>query len=260
MLAPVLEEVDHLVLAGDVWQECQSGSTGEVARQKYEALLRMIRERGLSVEVLRGNHDPGESKGVAWLANGAVLATHGDAVYDDATPWSRGFPAHRREVDAIVARYAPRDRSAEACAERAREIALALKTYALPRLPPPLNFFATALWPPGRAFEIVRVWRKMGEEGLRFLKRAGDGAGVLVCGHFHRAGIWQKEGALMINTGSFMKGSRAWAVDVKGDRLTARVLELRDDRYFPGEVKGRWLLGELGKERRRSEETDGRRE
>ena len=243
MLEPVLEGVDHLVLAGDVWQECKLGPERAEALRQYKKLLEMVRGRGITVEVLRGNHDPGSGSGVSWLRDRSILVTHGDAVYDDATPWSRGFPKYRKEVDDIIARYAPTAHRAEACAERAREIALALKFEPLPKLPPPLNFFATALWPPRRAFEMLRVWRDMGNEGIRFLRRTGNGAKVLVCGHFHQAGIWQRDGYLVLNTGSFMHGSRTWMVDLSSDdRLTARSIVLENDQFVPAEVKGRWLL------------------
>jgi predicted phosphodiesterase len=243
MLKPILTGIDHLILAGDVWQECKVEPDRDEARQKYEELLEMISGMGIAVEILRGNHDPGEGAGVSWLAEKSILVTHGDAVYDDATPWSRGFPKRRKEVDEIIARYAPSAHLPEACCERAREIARALRVFPLPKLPPPLSYFATAFWPPSRTFEMVRVWREMGDEGHRFLRKTGSGARVLVCGHFHRAGIWEKEGSLVLNTGSFMKGSKAWTVDLNGDRLTARSLVVRDDQYHLGEVQGRWLLG-----------------
>jgi len=179
---------------------------------------------------------------VTWLADKSVLVTHGDAIYDDATPWSREIGRYRKEVDEIVKRYESESHLAAACADRAKEIALTLKVVPLPKLPPPFNFFATALWPPSRTFEMLRVWRGMGKEGLRFLAKSGEGAGVLVCGHFHQAGIWEKGGRLMINTGSFMKGSRPWAVDLKDGKLSARELNLAGSRYTLGEVKGRWLV------------------
>jgi len=242
MLMPLFEEVDHLVLAGDVWQQRKLGPGREEARQMYEALLRLAEERWVTVEVLRGNHDPEGGGGVAWLADKAVLVTHGDAVYDDATPWSREIGRYREEVHAIIQKYDSQSHLAVACADRAKEIALTIKVVPLPKLPPPLNFFATALWPPSRTFEMIRVWRGMGKRGLRFLEESGEGAKVLVCGHFHQAGIWEKEGSLMINTGSFMKGSRPWAVDLNENKLTARELKLIDGFYTLGEVKGRWLL------------------
>lgn len=246
MLEPVLEGIDHLVLAGDVWQQCQVGPCREGARQKYEELLGMVREMGGTFEVLRGNHDPEEGAGVVWLADRAILVTHGDAIYSDASPWSRELPKCRTEIEEVIARYAPFEHLPEACADRAREIALVLKFHPLPKLPPPLNYFATALWPPGRSFQMLRVWRKMGEEAHRFLRRSGSGASVLVCGHFHRAGIWENNGRLVLNTGAFMRGCQAQAVDWDGKELTARELRLRNDRFELGEVKGRWLVGEGG--------------
>lgn len=242
MLLPVLKEVDHLVLAGDVWQQRKVGPGREEARRKYEVLLRLAEERGIEVEVLRGNHDPKSGKGVTWLAEKEVLVTHGDAIYDDATPWSREIGRYREEVNAIIEKYASRSHLAADCADRAKEIAVTLKVVPLPKLPPPFNFFATALWPPSRTIEMIRVWCGMGQEGLRFLEKSGEGARVLVCGHFHRAGIWEKGGRLMINTGSFMRGSRPWAVDLKDGKMTARELRLNEGAFGLGEVKGRWIL------------------
>ena len=88
MLAPLLEGVDHLILAGDVWQERIAGERITTAGLLFEELKKMIQEKGLAVEILRGNHDPSTQQGVAWCADKAVLVTHGDAVYADATPWS----------------------------------------------------------------------------------------------------------------------------------------------------------------------------
>lgn len=244
MLDAVLKEVDQLVLAGDVWQQRGTRKVRERARRLFAELRERVAARGISLEVLRGNHDPDSGRGVAWLADRAVLVTHGDAVYDAATPWSRELGRYRAEVAAIIADYAKRRGSAEACSERAREIAHTLRVLPLPNLPPPLNFLATALWPPGRPFEMVRVWSDMGQAGLNFLDQSGGGAAVLVCGHFHRAGIWERDGRLMINTGSFMPGSQPWAVDVNGTKLTARRLELNAGAFEPGEVTGRWILRE----------------
>ncbi len=242
MLVPILDEVDRLILAGDVWQQRKFGTGQENAERLFDDLLSLAKKRGVVVEVLRGNHDPDSGKGAAWLADRAVLVTHGDAVYDDATPWSREIGNYREEIDTIIQKYDPKSNRAEACSDRAREIALTLKVIPLPKLPSPFDFFVTALWPPSRSIEMLRVWRGMGKEGLRFLDRAGEGACVLVCGHFHQAGIWEADGKVMINTGAFMQGSRPWAVDVNGDKLTARELVVFDGTFKLGSVKGRWIL------------------
>ncbi len=244
MLAPVLDGIDHLVLAGDVWQQRKVGPGQKEAARLFEKLLKMAASRGVTVEVLRGNHDPEGGAAVAWLAERSVLVTHGDAVYDDATPWSREIGRHRAEVEAVIAKYASQSHLAEACSNRAKEIALTLKIVPLPKLPPPFNFFATALWPPSRTFEMLRVWHGMGRRGLKFLADSGEGASVLICGHFHQAGIWENAERLMINTGSFMKGSRPWAVDLNSGKLTARELKLEGGTFILGEVKGRWILRE----------------
>jgi predicted phosphodiesterase len=244
MLRPVLAGVDHLILAGDIWQQRLIGLGGEAAKRLLKDLLEMLDELGISHEVLRGNHDPKGGAGVTWLANREVLVTHGDAIYDDATPWSRQIGKYREEVSAIIQRFESRSHLAAACADRAKEIAQTLNVVSLPKIPPPFNFFATALWPPSRTFEMLRVWNEMGRGGLRFLEHSGEGAKVLVCGHFHRAGIWERRGKVMINTGAFMKGSRPWAVDLHEGMLTASALRLSDGSFVMGEVKGRWILRE----------------
>ena len=107
MLEPLFDGVDHLILAGDVWQERIAGERITNAGILFAQLKKMIHDRNLSVEILRGNHDPGTPQGVAWCADKAVLVTHGDAVYDEATPWSREFRYYREEIREIIARYQP---------------------------------------------------------------------------------------------------------------------------------------------------------
>ena len=82
--------------------EANPGERITTAGILFEELKKMIRERNFSVEILRGNHDPSTPQGVAWCADKAVLVTHGDAVYDEATPWSREFGLYRDEIRKII--------------------------------------------------------------------------------------------------------------------------------------------------------------
>jgi len=148
LLEPLLEGCDRLILAGDIWQERTQGESFEKAKGLLDDLMQMVDQRGIQLELLRGNHDPGSEKGIAWLLDRKVLVTHGDAVFDDATPWSREIATYRDEVDAIVERYRKKSHLAEACSERAREIALRIKSKPLPRLPVPLNFFCDSAMAP----------------------------------------------------------------------------------------------------------------
>ncbi len=78
----------------------------------------------------------------------------------------------------------------------------------------------------------------MGERGLDFLEHSGEGAHVLVCGHFHRPGVWMRDHAVVINTGAFMRGCHPWMVEIEGDLITVR--EVR--RFKLGEVKERFRI------------------
>jgi predicted phosphodiesterase len=235
-LAPLFEGSDEIIFAGDVWQEKEHRS--ERPARMFSELRELVGAQGI---FLRGNHDPGTEQGIAWLAGKSVLVTHGDAVYRDATPWSREMSPHRKAVEEIVSRYDGED--AQACSDRARDIALTIKPIPLPKLPVPLNFLATALWPPSRTLEMFRVWSTMGEECLRFLERVSPESRVVICGHFHRAGSWEKEGRVAINTGSFMRTSRPWCVDIDDEWVTAREVTFSDG-WKAGKVKGRWIVKE----------------
>lgn len=236
-LAPLFEDCDQLVFAGDVWQERKTGHPG--SDLMFEKLGKMV---GPRATYLRGNHDPGTQQGLAWLNGKDVLVTHGDAVFRDATPWSREMPTHREEVKKIVARYDEND--VQACSDRACEIAFTLKPVPFFKLPVPFNFFASAFWPPTRPFEIFRVWAELGDECHRFLERVSPETKVLICGHFHRAGIWEKNGRLVINTGSFMRGSTPWCVDIDGDWITVREVVFIKNIWCasPGPAIGRWRI------------------
>lgn len=236
-LAPLFEGCDQLIFAGDVWQERNTGCSG--SDQMFEKLGELVGLRGV---YLRGNHDPGTPQGLAWVKGESVLVTHGDAVYRDATPWSREMPKFREQVKQIVARYDGAD--AQACSDRACEIAWALVPQPFLKLPTPLNFFASAFWPPTRPFEMLRVWSGMGDECHRFLERVSPQTQVMVCGHFHRAGVWEKNGRLVINTGSYMRGSKPWCVDLDGDWVTVQEVVFLNEQWqvSTDEVIGRWRM------------------
>ena len=231
-LAPLLDGIDELVLAGDSWQERFKGAKRRPAEEKRAAFEELVREREIMLTYLRGNHDPQTGAGFCYLAEGQVLVTHGDAVYRTATPWGREMANFEDEVTAIVNRYEPRRQEIEACVARAREIALTLKPKPLPALPPPLNFLSTALWPPSRFYHMFRVWRRLGTDLLDFLEESGGGAKVLVCGHFHRPGVWLRNGYAAVNTGAYMPASKPLAVDVVGKTLTVSSIKRSNNLFI----------------------------
>ena len=63
-----------------------------------------------------------------------------------------------------------------------------------------------------------------------------------MCGHFHQAGIWEDGENVMINTGSFMKGSKPWLVDVEEDTVLAQAIDLDEGVFQPRDIKGRFQI------------------
>ncbi|MGE9267004.1 MAG: metallophosphoesterase [Verrucomicrobiales bacterium] len=243
-LRPLLEGCERVIFNGDTWQERWRDRRDE-GKAELDALRRLLDELGVEGVFLPGNHDPetGERTGYVSLGElGEILVTHGDGVYDVASPFSREIWHYRKEIKDLITKFPEGDRELEARLARAREIAKVIKPTPLPDLPVPLNFFATALWPPSRPVQIARAWREMPRESLAFLQKFAPAAKVLVFGHFHRAGIWEKDGRVLVNTGSFMRGGAAQIVDLQGGVMKVRAVREMNALFYPSEVKGRWQL------------------
>jgi predicted phosphodiesterase len=219
-----LEGVGTLVVAGDGREELMA-DWRERGEALWQELVSACRERGIELVALTGNHDPGIS-GEGWLKlqDGRVLVTHGDMVYDAASPWSRYFFNNRQHVEDYL-----RENPATNLHERWRN-AVAVGRLLRPCGKASPGFFGNlkqALWPPERLLEILKVWSGFVKQGDAFLERFSPKTEVMVCGHFHRPGEFRYGQRRVINTGSLMKFCRGAMVDFDGVELSIQQLRLR---------------------------------
>ena len=239
-LRPLVEDCEGVIFNGDIWQERWKACREEGAEQ-FDRLKELLADYGRNHAVLPGNHDPdtGLREGYVKLGSrGQILITHGNGIFPEASPFSREMWYQGKEIRKFIADHPEGDEDLEGRMKRARGIAKLLMPTPLPKLPVPLNFFATALWPPTRPFQIIRAWTQMGPAGFAFLDRFAPECTALICGHFHRAGIWEEGKRVMLNTGAFIRGSTPHVAEIEGDQIRLRkVKELRGV-FYPCETVG----------------------
>lgn len=242
MLEPMLQGIGTLLLNGDTWQEL-----AKEFRDVGETLLTDLRERCRALDVdlimLPGNHDPGSgSVGYATLAGGRIAVTHGDCVYAEGAPWSRMAIKKERELQVLWA---------QATVDTIDQRLELGKTIAQMLVPPwhgrgrhLLQRIWDACMPPGRGLRMLLSWWHMVDFTRRFAKRYLPQSEIIVCGHFHRAGIWEQQDLLVVNTGSFMPPGAAYWCEWNQSYFTVGRIEKIDETFQRGEILGVWHLAE----------------
>lgn len=239
-LRPLIEGSGTLLLNGDTWQELAREFRADGERLWTE-LQQMCAQMGIDVMALPGNHDPGNGDcGYVELASGKIVITHGDCVFAEGAPWSRMAIAKHKEWMALWTQ-----RPTETIDQRlalGRELARMLVAPSHGRSQ---NLFLRAwdaLMPPGRALRMVLSWATMVSETRKFFHRYFPAAEVMICGHFHRAGIWDEKEGLVINTGSFMPPGAAYWCEWTAGNLRVGKIERQKNEWQRGEVMGIWSL------------------
>lgn len=226
MIEHLLDGVGTLVMAGDGREELVASWRG-LADELWGQLEQGCRNRGVEFIALTGNHDPEVSlEGWLTLDEGRILVTHGDMIYETASPWSKELFAKREEVASFL-----NTQNCRGLMERwqcALEVGKMLRPCCRfsPSLFGYLAYLKLALWPPERLLAIGKVWAGFAREGNCFLNKFAPETETLVCGHFHRPGRFQVGAREVINTGSLMRLSKGLVVDYDGKSLKVRRLNL----------------------------------
>jgi exonuclease SbcD len=235
-LEPLLAGVDELWLNGDTCDN-QTGMSAE----DVETIRRFFRTRVPVVRFLTGNHDPDISND-HWCgaAGGRLCATHGDAFFESAVPWSRQRGVLDERIRAAMTQHPELD-------DNSLDGRLALHRIActgLPRECDPENAshfhrlrrIVTEFWPPRQPLAMLHAWRSLPDRVAAVAPRWFPQAQVVVTGHVHFPKVWQRGGLTIVNTGAFTGPLGAYLVDLDGERATVRRLRLRH---------GRWQAGHL---------------
>ncbi len=233
-LRPLVDGCATVVFNGDTWQELAREFRPRAAGQLDE-LRELCADAGAEAVFLSGNHDPGWP-GDGWieLAGGALVATHGDALFPAGSPWKREIIRKPGRIEALWAAHPAAGHDAAERIRLARAIASELRSVEHPGGRSFVRRVWDALVPPQRAWHMLDAWVRQATAGAEFCDGYFPAARALVIGHFHCAGCWRRGGRLVINTGSFMSPGPAAHVDwcPADGWLSWALIDERDPRAF----------------------------
>jgi UDP-2,3-diacylglucosamine pyrophosphatase LpxH len=222
-LTPLLRGAATVVFNGDTVEMLWVGNRDH-AQEQLERLAQTCTDLGARPVFLNGNHDPiVSSASYLDLCEGAVLVTHGDILFHSVAPWSRDAavigPEHSRLLEQL-------DEQAKAdLAERlliAKRAQLTLEMHEPHRgtgLRVRVMTVVREVWPPWRAVKIIHCWLQTPGFAARLAQEHRPLAHYVIIGHTHRAGVWRRDGRVVINTGSFMSFSGRSIVRLTAERV-----------------------------------------
>lgn len=243
-LEPLLEGADEVVFNGDTVEQTVS-AWKERAESSLEGLKSLCAKLGVKARFLTGNHDPEVGRdGWRELRDGQVFITHGDMMLPDVAPWSLECIERREKVREICQSFDGDVSTLEGLHCRTQLVEEALKPSEEPRLGfKGKKYLWSAIWPPLRPLNILRVWVRLFAIAERFMDRYRPESEVCLFGHFHRPGVCRRGTRIYCNTGAFMRGAKALMVELEGDWMTVRAIRRDGDGYFrPGDSRGSFRL------------------
>ncbi len=215
-LAPLLEGVDILVVAGDLAEEQEE--QGRALRDELHALCR---EHGVTLICVAGNHDPDAGPSLLSLWGGRVVIMHGHALYKQGSPWGWEYLRNKKLFHECIARFPGANSSLEERLELSSQICQL--TVPILRREGIQNRYLRGLlhcfFPPMRPLSIVWCWLSCGRRAEAFARRFFPQAEVLVLGHFHRSGRWTYGRRTIVNTGAWFKHATPWLADLQDGHL-----------------------------------------
>lgn len=230
-LRPLWQGFDRLIINGDVAEVHHPTHWSQAARQVLQ-LHDFCEADGVELTLLSGNHDPYlTDQRHLELADGAVFVTHGDVLHPAIAPWSprAGImrDAHERAIQAIpeherdqldtrlkVSQFASHVEWSDMAHEAAKSNIpqMLLRPWCVP--------------------QVLLYWRKFPQLASRFLLKHAPRATIGVFGHTHRAGVWNINDRLIINTGAFGFPGKPRAVTIDGARtVSVLAIERAGDAY-----------------------------
>ena len=237
---PLMDGVGTLVINGDACE--QRYRKWEVrGDEQLRALHSAAEDCGLELIFLRGNHDPWVSEvDYLELADGAMVVTHGDALFRHLSPWSPKVMKLRDQMDAVWA-AADTDSLAGwfAAVQNCRTLkpASANESDELSGLGP-LTAPLRLVWPPWRVPMMLKCWWQAPGRARDFCERFFPQAKLMVFGHTHWPGVWQRGGRTVMNAGGYLSVGGARVVDVADGKVWVRKVVMGEDGKFAVREKG----------------------
>ena len=241
-LEPLISDAGTLIINGDAWQELAKDFRAR-GKKLLDDLREICARRDVDLVLIQGNHDPDTGEvGYMSLAGGKIILTHGDCVFPEGAPWSRMVPKRKKELRQLFSTtniVNIEDRLA-----LAKKVAQLLVPPTYPKSRNRLLRIWDAVMPPSRAIRMIISWLSMVSETRKFSKRFFPECEMMICGHFHRAGIWEKKNLLVINTGSFMPPGAAYWCEWNAGWFTVGLVSKSAAACVRGEILGVWKINQ----------------
>ncbi len=190
---------------------------------------------------LTGNHDPKVSNAhYCDIAQGNIIVTHGDTVFDDIAPWSANAVVLKDLVEQGLRNFSVDESTPfysylQVFKEASINEHALLKDYD-PSVWGKIEIFARQAWPPNRPFKILDCWKKAPEKAVQLVNRFGLSPEFLIIGHTHKPDISNIGRTTVINTGAFLPWPGATAVDIESSGITVRKVQHRKGEFSLGSV------------------------
>ncbi len=240
VLRPLIAGAGTVIFNGDTWQELAKPFLARSTVMLGE-LETLCADEGVEAVFLSGNHDPGwPGRGWVELAEGKIVIMHGDALLFDGSPWKREILVNGARVLELWEQHPLADRDTGERLRVAREIARELCSVEYPNGRHFIQRAWDAILPPKRAVKMLEAWFTQGSAGAKFCDAYFPDAEVLVIGHFHREGCWEKNGRRIINTGSFTSPGRAHWLEWNDGWLSRGLIDENPDACRKGATLDVW--------------------
>jgi len=237
-LVPLFRGVSSVIFNGDS-VETHLAERREEGLRNLEILRELCLTAGAQPYFLNGNHDPEiSSMDHVDLAGGAVLATHGDMLFHNISPWSKSSgvmaKAHTKALEALDDE-AFHDFETRLHTSKRAVLAMEMREVPLhPGLLAKIAFVLEEFWPPWRPLQIIKCWIETPGKAVALAKTFRPRARFVIVGHTHWPGIWNIGPRVIINTGSFMPFGRPRAIDIADNKLSVKLIERRGDEFVAG--------------------------
>lgn len=242
-MVALIEGAGTVVFNGDT-VERRDGAMRAEADRCLEALTRLCRACGAEPVFINGNHDPDlSSLDHVALCGGAVLVTHGHALFPEIAPWGRESARFRENYARALERLDPDGEkrlsvrlaaATEACkTTRCHEISRSGAGW--------LASLIAEFAHPVRPLEMVRAWVETPGRAVDFADRYCPQVGCVVLGHTHFPGSWMRGERCVMNTGAYLPWLGRRLVEVTEERVVLRKVERVAGDFRPGRELSAWL-------------------
>jgi predicted phosphodiesterase len=245
-LRPLLEGTDEIILNGDAL-DTQIIANGP---EKMAEMKAFFATHVAHHTFITGNHDPNISDlHELSLAEGLIWITHGDVLFAEMVPWSSKLPEIRRRLAPLKAQVSAHQFSRiETRLRFNRQISFKMPCDHDPLARGFLHRFyrlSQIVLHPGRALTLLRAWHDTPALAARLAAEQRQDARFILTGHTHFGGVWsQRNGRVVINTGSFCPPRGGLLVEIGDDHLRVRRILRQRENFTLGPLLASFPLAE----------------